>query len=220
MTAGARAFRRVFTPLQQRDQSRRPADSCADRGAMECLLVLHALVKQMPLVESVQISVVIAGLVPNGLFLSICVAYALGCRAHRALRRAGSAGERHRVAQQRGCAVPGQDRHPDHQPIAGGRHPSASRRSRNLTHVLGVMVASARTSNRTSAAIATAYPSQPRTPSPRCPSPRRASGARWLSRTSDQRRTTKEYSNRAKALPSTTAALRRSSLVLCLASSP
>ena len=77
LTAGARAFRRVYTPLQQ-EINRAVQMILVVAVLMELLLVLAALVQQMPLVQSVQISVVIAGLVPNGLFLAIGVAYAMG----------------------------------------------------------------------------------------------------------------------------------------------
>jgi cation-transporting P-type ATPase E len=44
----------------------------------ELLLLLGALANQLPTVETFKMAVVIIGLVPNGLFLSISVAYVLG----------------------------------------------------------------------------------------------------------------------------------------------
>ena len=44
----------------------------------ELLLSVNAFLNDITLVDSVRMSVVIAGLVPNGLFVSIAVAYALG----------------------------------------------------------------------------------------------------------------------------------------------
>jgi cation-transporting P-type ATPase E len=77
MTASARAFRRVLTPLQQEI-------NLVVRIAllivvyMEFLLVLTSVLNQINLADSVENSTIVASLVPNGLFLSIAVAYALG----------------------------------------------------------------------------------------------------------------------------------------------
>lgn len=77
VTAGARAFRRVYTPLQQQI-------NLVIRVFIlvvvyfEILLAASAFVNEISIVESVKMSVVLAGLVPNGLFLAIAVAYALG----------------------------------------------------------------------------------------------------------------------------------------------
>lgn len=77
LTAGARAFRRVLTPLQQQT-------NLVIRVLLlltiyfQILLAFNTVINQIPLVESVKMSVVIAGLVPNGLFLAIAVAYAMG----------------------------------------------------------------------------------------------------------------------------------------------
>ncbi|MGE5224576.1 MAG: HAD-IC family P-type ATPase, partial [Omnitrophica WOR_2 bacterium] len=83
MATEARAFRRILTPLQQQI-------NLAVRVIlflaifMEILLGLRTLLDRIPLVESVRMSVVIIGLVPNGLFLAISAAYAMG-----AVRMAG-----------------------------------------------------------------------------------------------------------------------------------
>lgn len=77
LTAGARAYRRVLTPLQKQI-------SLVIRLLLlvmvylQVLLLANTTLNQIPLVDSVKMSVVIAGLVPNGLFLAIAVAYALG----------------------------------------------------------------------------------------------------------------------------------------------
>lgn len=77
MTASARAFRRVKTPLQQQvDLVVRVLLLFA--GYLEVLLIVNTLVEKLPLVEGVRNAVVIIGLVPNGLFLAIASAYALG----------------------------------------------------------------------------------------------------------------------------------------------
>ncbi len=77
LTSGARAYRRVLTPLQKQI-------SLVIRVLLllmlylQILLVANTTLNRIPLVDSVKMSVVIAGLVPNGLFLAIAVAYALG----------------------------------------------------------------------------------------------------------------------------------------------
>jgi cation-transporting ATPase E len=77
LTAGAKAFRRVLTPLQRKI-------FLVVRVLLlivvyfEALLVVNAILADIPFLQSVQASVVIFGLVPNGLFLAIAVAYAAG----------------------------------------------------------------------------------------------------------------------------------------------
>ena len=44
----------------------------------ELLMVMNSFLKRIDLAQSVQNSAIIASLVPNGLFLSIAVAYAIG----------------------------------------------------------------------------------------------------------------------------------------------
>lgn len=84
LTRGARAFRRVATPLQQR------VDTII-RGVLlvavsfTVVLVGSALVERGPMVEVVQMAIVIAGLVPNGLILAASAAYAMS--AVRVARR-------------------------------------------------------------------------------------------------------------------------------------
>ena len=76
LTAGARIFRRILTPLQQQVTT-----TIRILLVLACYLGLALLIittiVQTPLVETVQMSVVIAGLIPNGLLLAIAVAYAL-----------------------------------------------------------------------------------------------------------------------------------------------
>ncbi|MEP7158275.1 MAG: HAD-IC family P-type ATPase, partial [Chloroflexota bacterium] len=77
ITQGAKAFRRVLTPLQQEVNG-------VIRLAlllvvyMEVLLVLTAIVHVIGAGETIAQASVLAGLIPNGLFVSIAVAYALG----------------------------------------------------------------------------------------------------------------------------------------------
>jgi len=81
LTAGARAFRRVYTPLQKQINL---VIRCLLLIAvfLEVLLlisvVIFRLVQDVPLVEVVKMSVVILGIVPIGLFLATTVSYSLG----------------------------------------------------------------------------------------------------------------------------------------------
>jgi cation-transporting P-type ATPase E len=77
LTAGARSFRRVITPLQGEV-------NLVIRVVLgiviylEILLVLRGLVEAAKVGDVVADATLLAGLVPNGLFVSIAVAYALG----------------------------------------------------------------------------------------------------------------------------------------------
>jgi cation-transporting ATPase E len=83
LTLHARAFRRVLTPLQRQIHLVVRVILLV-AVSFGIVLVVHALVGGFSLAEGVRIAVVIAGLVPNGLFVAIAVAYALG-----AVRMAG-----------------------------------------------------------------------------------------------------------------------------------
>jgi cation-transporting P-type ATPase E len=77
ITAGAKQFRRILTPLQQ-EVVLVVRIMLLVVVYLEILVVLNALLKSINLGDTVQHSTLIAGLVPNGLFLSISIAYALG----------------------------------------------------------------------------------------------------------------------------------------------
>ena len=83
LTAGARAFRKMYTPLQ-RDINLIIRVLLLVAILLEVLLIASSLVSMIPVVETVRMAMVIISIVPNGLFLSISVAYALG-----AVRMAG-----------------------------------------------------------------------------------------------------------------------------------
>ncbi len=76
LAASARAFRRVLTPLQH-EINRVVRVSLAVVMLFEVLVALANALDRTSLVESVRMAVVIAGLIPNGLFLAIAVAYAM-----------------------------------------------------------------------------------------------------------------------------------------------
>ncbi len=77
ITRGARAFRRIYTPLQRGinliiQVTLLVAIFC------EILLVMGSALNHTPLVAGVRMTVVIVGIIPKGLLLATSVAYALG----------------------------------------------------------------------------------------------------------------------------------------------
>src|SRR5215469_16435260 len=77
LTAGARAFRRVYTPLQRQINMVIQAMLLV-AIFLELLLAIDSQIHHIPLVKSVEMAVVIIGIVPKGLLLATSVAYALG----------------------------------------------------------------------------------------------------------------------------------------------
>ena len=77
LTVGARAFRRISTPLQ-REINLIIQVLLLVSIFFELVLVVSSWMSHLPLVESVRMAVVIIGIVPKGLFLATSVAYALG----------------------------------------------------------------------------------------------------------------------------------------------
>src|SRR5690606_11938246 len=77
LTASARSYRVVKTPLQRDiDLVIRLLTLLA--MFIGFLLLVSAIMYAVPLVRSVQMASVIAGLVPNGLFFMVIVAYSMG----------------------------------------------------------------------------------------------------------------------------------------------
>lgn len=83
LTASARAYRKVKTPLQ-RDVEFAIRLLLILATFIGFLLLISAILYQIPLLRSVQMAAVTAGLIPNGLIFMVIIAYALG-----ALRIAG-----------------------------------------------------------------------------------------------------------------------------------
>jgi cation-transporting ATPase E len=77
LAAGARAFRRVYTPLQRQINVILQAMLLV-AIFLEILLALAVQDNRISLVDSVKMAVVIIGIVPKGLLLATSVAYALG----------------------------------------------------------------------------------------------------------------------------------------------
>jgi cation-transporting ATPase E len=76
ITAGARTFRRTLTPLQRQIQSVIRV-TLAIVLYLQLLLIVKNLLLDVPLDEAVIEATVLVGLIPNGLFVSIAIAYAL-----------------------------------------------------------------------------------------------------------------------------------------------
>ncbi|MGD8792430.1 MAG: HAD-IC family P-type ATPase, partial [Anaerolineae bacterium] len=77
LTAGARAFRQVKTPLQ-RDVDFIIRVLVLLVTPLGALLAISFVLNQVPLVEGVRVAAVIVALVPQGLFFMTTVAYAMG----------------------------------------------------------------------------------------------------------------------------------------------
>lgn len=157
VTAGARLFRRVLTPIQEQI-------NFVIRLALiialylEFLLALDSIVRRMDLVQGVQNATIIAGLVPNGLFLSIAIAYAIA--AVRIVRFGALVQQSNAIESLSYVDVLCLDKTgtltANHLQVAevldltGDTH--------ELERLLGVIAASARDHNKTSEAIANAFP--------------------------------------------------------------
>jgi cation-transporting ATPase E len=161
LTAGARAFRRIYTPLQ-REINLVIRVLLLFALFFELLLLLGALARQLPTVETLKMAVVIIGLVPNGLFLSISLAYALG--AVRISGQGALVQQANSVESLSNVDVLCMDK-------TGTLTTNALRLERvhplgiqesELRRLLGDYVASASVGNTTSAAIGAACPGQAR----------------------------------------------------------
>jgi cation-transporting P-type ATPase E len=158
ITAGARAFRRVLTPLQQEIY-------LVLRIVLlivvyfEFLLVLMSLLRQVNLAESVENSTIVAGLVPNGLFLSIAVAYALG--AVRILRYGALVQQANAIESLSHVNVLCLDKTGT---LTANRmqvdelYPLGATSQTELAAVLGALAASAGSTTKTTEALAAAWP--------------------------------------------------------------
>ncbi|HLZ09207.1 MAG TPA: HAD-IC family P-type ATPase, partial [Chloroflexota bacterium] len=74
LAAGARAFRREYTPLQ-REINLVIRVVLLTAGFLGILIVVDVAINRLAVVETVSMSVVVLGIVPNGLVLAIAVAY-------------------------------------------------------------------------------------------------------------------------------------------------
>lgn len=163
MTASARAYRRVMTPLQKQI-------GMAVRLILfmviylQLLLIGNNLLNAVPLPRGVAQATVLVSLVPNGLFLSIAIAYALG--AVRIVRYGALLQQSNAIESLSNVDVLCLDKTgtlttnnlsvDQVVPLDGSGD--------KLKAVIGTMIASAKTRNRTSDAIAKACSGDPQDP--------------------------------------------------------
>lgn len=161
ITAGARLFRRTLTPIQEQvNYVIRLALLIA--LYLEFLLALDSIVRRMDLVQSVQNATIIAGLVPNGLFLSIAIAYAIA--AVRIVRFGALVQQSNAIESlsyvdiicldKTGTLTANQLQVAEVLPLTDTTD--------SLEKLLGIIVASAHDRNKTGEAIATAFPADAR----------------------------------------------------------
>ncbi|MBW4550617.1 MAG: HAD-IC family P-type ATPase [Aphanocapsa sp. GSE-SYN-MK-11-07L] len=159
LTASAREFRQVKTPLQQEI-------NLVLRILLLLVIYLWGLVamltvmENVPIVESVQMAAVIGGLVPNGFFFMITVAYALG--AVRMAKTGALVQQMNAVESLSHVNVLCLDKTGTltaNQITLDNVYP-VDRPVDDLKELLGTYAASQSTQNRTSQAIATSCPGQ------------------------------------------------------------
>ncbi|HEX8730780.1 MAG TPA: HAD-IC family P-type ATPase [Ktedonobacterales bacterium] len=161
MTTSARAFRRTLTPLQ-REIHLVVRIALLIVIYMEFLLVITSIARDINLADSVENSTIVAGLVPNGLFLSIAVAYALG--AVRILRYGALVQQSNAIESLSHVDVLCFDKTgtlTTNQLAVADAHPLAGTTQAELEAALGAFAASVSGGNRTSEAIAARWPTEP-----------------------------------------------------------
>ena len=160
LAAGARAYRRVLTPLQREIQLViRLAFLVV--GYLEVLLLFNALLKTVPSGDVIGQAAVLVGLIPNGLFVSIAIAYALG--AVRIARQGALVQHANAIESlssvdvlcldKTGTLTANRLTMVEAVPFTGTEA--------TLRDLLGTMVASSGTRNKTAEAIAAACPGSP-----------------------------------------------------------
>jgi cation-transporting P-type ATPase E len=160
ITAGARSFRRVLTPLQRHIY-------LVIRIVLliviylQLLLATHAVLTLVPLADAIGQATILASLIPNGLFLSIAIAYALG--AVRIARFGALVQQSNAIESLSHVDVLCLDK--TGTLTANRLQVSAllplGTTDEELRHILGTVATSAPTTNKTSAVIALAYPAVP-----------------------------------------------------------
>jgi cation-transporting P-type ATPase E len=158
ITTGARTFRRVLTPLEK--QVRLVVRILlAIMVLLQLLLALRAILLDVPAAEAIGNATVVASLVPNGLFLSIGIAYAL---ASVRLVRSGLLVQQSNaidslsnvdtlVSDKTGTLTTNQLK-------VSGIQPAVGVSEESLKESLGIIAASSSTQNKTMRALAESFP--------------------------------------------------------------
>jgi cation-transporting ATPase E len=159
LAAGARAHRRVLTPLQQ-EINLTIRVLLLIVIYLEILILLNGVMKALPLPQGVQQATVVVGLVPNGLFVAIAVAYAVG--AVRIARQGALVQQANAVESlsnvdvlcldKTGTLTTNKLQFKEAHCLEGG--PGEAR----VRAALGAMLASGSAGNKTSEALAVAFP--------------------------------------------------------------
>lgn len=161
ITAGAKQAKRELTPLQ-RNINVLVRVFLLIMIFLEVVILLNAFVQTRSLVESVQDVTVVAGLIPNGLFLAITVAYAIS-----ALRivKFGVLVQRSNAVESLSnidtLCVDKTGTLTANKLVFNAVYPLGAGEA-ELQEILGEMMASAAAGNKTSEAIAAALPRAPR----------------------------------------------------------
>ncbi len=181
ITAGARAFRRVLTPLQN-EIYLVVRIMLAIVIYIEFLLVIDALVARANPGETIASATLVVGLVPNGLFLSITLAYALG--AVRIIKYGALVQQSNAIESLSNVTVLCLDKTGT---LTANRlqvnavHPIGTERGRIEAHPRRRWSPAPRRSTRPAKRSRKRIPPTPDRSWPMCPFRRRANGARWLS---------------------------------------
>jgi cation-transporting ATPase E len=175
ITVGARTFRRVLTPLQRQI-------NLVIRLVLllvvylEVVLVVNAVINLVAPGDAVGDATILAGLVPNGLFVSIALAYALG--AVRIARFGALVQQANAIESLSNVTILCLDKtgtlttnEISFESVVPLEMPEPELRA-----TLGVLVASQAVRNKTSDAVAAALPAAPQTPSVDVPF---SSGRKW-----------------------------------------
>lgn len=160
ITAGAKTYRRVLTPLQ-REVNLAIRVILFVVAYLEMLITANNLIKATPLPEGVQQATVIVGLVPNGLFAAIAVAYALG--AVRIARQGALVQQANAVESLSNVDVLCLDKTGTltaNRLTFAGMYPLALDEA-GLSAAVGTVVASMTACNKTADALAAAFPGEP-----------------------------------------------------------
>lgn len=158
ITAGARTFRRVLTPLEK--QVRLVVRLLlAIMISLQVLLAFRAVLLDVPLSQAIGNATVVAGLVPNGLFLSIAIAYALG--SVRLIRSGLLVQQSNAIESLSNVDTLAFDKTgtlTTNRLKVRAVQAASGIDEAQLQHDLGTLAASATASNKTTRAIAEAYP--------------------------------------------------------------
>lgn len=160
IVAEARGFRRVLTPIQ-REVHLVIRITLGIVIYLQLLLVLQAVIADITVGQAVGQATIVAGLVPNGLFVSIAIAYALAAvriaRMGALVQQANAVESLSHVdtlcLDKTGTLTTTDFRVAEWHALDGDEG--------RLRQAIGTMVASARTRNRTAEAIAAATPAAP-----------------------------------------------------------